>query len=581
MPLARAVVLVCTLTFSAKALAQCAETPACGCREATQSSLVLKDRAHDEWDVLWFKWIKGAETTTAEFGDPALDTDYALCLYDADGLIASLEIAGGDAAWSPLSRERGFRYRDTTGSQDGVTKILLRSGTEGKTKFVMKGRGLNLPDVALELGAPVTVQLVNQASRLCWTATYGGPGMRRNDAERFQAIALAPTPAPECTPTETPTITPTPTADVSYPLVDTNQSTCYSDLREASCPASGAAFHGQDAQYDGKIPAYTSNGDGTVTDNVSGLMWQQDPGGKMTYAAAVAGAATFNLAGHTDWRLPTVKELYSLILFSGEDPSGEAANDTSRLTPFIDAETFAFTYGDPGAGERIIDSQWATSSVYGSTVMGGHRCFFGVNFADGRIKCYPTTNKTYFTIYVRGNARYGNNSLTDNGNYTVSDAATGLMWMQDDNGAGVPWADALAYCEGLTLAGHDDWRLPNAKELESIVDYSRSPDTTGSAAIDPVFNCTSITNEAGQADYPFYWSSTTHVKSNGMGDAAAYVSFGRAMGYWLGRWQDVHGAGAQRSDPKTGDPSDFPYGHGPQGDAIRIYNYVRCVRDGG
>jgi hypothetical protein len=43
---------------------------------------------------------------------------------------------------------------------------------------------------------------------------------------------------------------------------------------------------------------------------------------------------------------------------------------------------------------------------------------------------------------------------------------------------------------------------------------------------------------------------------------------------------DVHGAGAQRSDPKAGDPTRFPYGRGPQGDVIRIYNYVRCVRGG-
>ena len=57
---------------------------------------------------------------------------------------------------------------------------------------------------------------------------------------------------------------------------------------------------------------------------------------------------------------------------------------------------------------------------------------------------------------------------------------------------------------------------------------------------------------------------------------AAYVAFGRAMGYWMGSWQDVHGAGAQRSDPKTG-PGGI--GHGPQGDARRVLNYVRCVRD--
>jgi len=64
----------------------------------------------------------------------------------------------------------------------------------------------------------------------------------------------------------------------------------------------------------------------------------------------------------------------------------------------------------------------------------------------------------------------------------------------------------------------------------------------------------------------------------GGGTAAVYVAFGRAMGY-MGGWVDAHGAGAQRSDPKSGNPEDFPYGRGPQGDAIRIYNYVRLVRD--
>ena len=51
------------------------------------------------------------------------------------------------------------------------------------------------------------------------------------------------------------------------------------------------------------------------------------------------------------------------------------------------------------------------------------------------------------------------------------------------------------------------------------------------------------------------------------------------MGYMNGRWVDVHGAGTQRSDPKAGDPDDFPTRFWSQGDAIRIYNYARLVRD--
>jgi hypothetical protein len=52
------------------------------------------------------------------------------------------------------------------------------------------------------------------------------------------------------------------------------------------------------------------------------------------------------------------------------------------------------------------------------------------------------------------------------------------------------------------------------------------------------------------------------------------------MGYMNGRWMDVHGAGAQRAEDKSGDPSQYSTGHGPQGDAVRIYNYVRCVSGG-
>ena len=95
-----------------------------------------------------------------------------------------------------------------------------------------------------------------------------------------------------------------------------------------------------------------------------------------------------------------------------------------------------------------------------------------------------------------------------------------------------------------------------------------------------MFSCTGITNEAGQPDWPYYWTSTTHAKTGHDGTNAAYVAFGRALGYMVAAWIDVHGAGAQRSDPKTGDPADWPTGNGPQGDAIRILNYVRCVRGG-
>jgi len=75
--------------------------------------------------------------------------------------------------------------------------------------------------------------------------------------------------------------------------------------------------------------------------------------------------------------------------------------------------------------------------------------------------------------------------------------------------------------------------------------------------------------------------STSSDKVDSSNANGVYVSFGRAMGYMQNTWVDVHGAGAQRSDPKAGDPKDYPTGRGPQGDAIRIYNYIRLVRDAG
>ncbi len=288
-----------------------------------------------------------------------------------------------------------------------------------------------------------------------------------------------------------------------------------------------------------------------------------------------------------------------MILYSGEDV-GHQVTDTARLKPFIDTDYFGFVYGNRAKGERIIDSQMASSTQYVSTTMHGNKTMFGVNFADGRIKGYPTGSvrrggpqKGYYVFYVRGNPKYGKNDFLDNGDATITDRATGLMWAQNDSGhlrAGargdgkMNWEEALRWAENLQYAGHSDWRLPNIKELQSIVDYTRSPDASRSPAIDPKFRVTPIRDPAGNRNYPFYWSSTTH-KRDGAGAAAAYVAFGRSQGWMRSRsggyeLLDVHGAGSQRSDPKAGDASRFPRGRGPQGDVIGIENMVRPVRGG-
>jgi hypothetical protein len=384
---------------------------------------------------------------------------------------------------------------------------------------------------------------------------------------------------------------PTSPASSASPIVDTGQDYCY-DLDGSSmpCPSPGDPLFGQDANYITNAPAYQNNGDGTITDLTTGLMWAQTPVSKMTWADAVAGAASFDLGGYTDWRLPTIKELYSLIDFNGITGQTEADS-----IPYLDTTYFDFTYGDVSAGERMIDAQYWSSTEYVSTTMNGSHTVFGVNFADGRIKGYGTALPngqrvmTQFVRYVRGETGYGENEFVDNGDGTITDLSTGLVWMQQDSGvfgagsrgdSSLDWSEALAFCENLDYAGQTDWRLPDAKELQGIVDYTRSPDTTQSAAIDPAFSVTPISDELGQTDYPFFWTSTTHLDGLRPGDRAVYIAFGEALGYMNNQFMDVHGAGAQRSDLKTGDPASFPLGMGPQGDVQRIYNYARCVRGG-
>ncbi len=405
---------------------------------------------------------------------------------------------------------------------------------------------------------------------------------------------------------------PVPADDIPYPIVDTGQTKFYDDLQEITAPGPGDAFYGQDAQYTGNQPSYSISSDGlTVNDHVTGLVWTKSPDlnrdgdididDKLSFSEAQSYPEILNaqkFGGYSDWRLPTIKELYSLMNFTGTDPSGP---EISILIPFIDVDTFDFGYGDTNAGERNIDAQFWSGNLYTGKVFGNQTAAFGLNLADGRIKGYPASGgfrtKTCYVYFVRGNSDYGINYFTDNGDGTITDLATGLMWSQDDSGnpsdggprSGMTWEQALAWVQqknSENYLGHNDWRMPNAKELQSIVDYSRSPDATNSAAIDPVFSCTQITNEAGQADYPWYWTSTTHLKANGMSDAAAYICFGRSLGYMNSAWLDVHGAGSQRSDQKRANFDRYTYvsdgyyfAPSPQGDASRVYHYVRLVRD--
>ncbi len=424
--------------------------------------------------------------------------------------------------------------------------------------------------------------------------------------------------------------------ELSYPIVGTNQTQFFDNSTTINAPKKGDAFYGQDANFTHNAPNYTDNQDGTITDNVTGLVWQKDFK-LMSYEEALEEAKKCNLGGKSDWRVPTIKEAYSLIIFSGTDASNRDMTKVPEgAIPFINTDYFTFEYGSNGT--RVIDTQ-LLSTTFNISSPERQKNIFGVNIADGRIKCYPMNTrdggKSYTVRLVRGEA-YGENKFVDNKDKTISDKATGLMWQKEDSGKGMNWEEALKYAEKMNeqnYLGYSDWRVPNIKELQSIVDYSRSPEVTSSPAIDPIFKTTKIKNEAGEADYPYFWSSTTHCSTSlrNIGTAAAYISFGRGlgnmqqgMGMTQGQqgqgqsqrqgqsqqrqgmngqrqgqgqqrqgqmqgnsrsnnnstpnWINIHGAGSQRSDPKSGDVDSYTGGRGPQGDALRIDNFVRLVR---
>ncbi|MDO6462212.1 DUF1566 domain-containing protein [Granulosicoccaceae sp. 1_MG-2023] len=166
-------------------------------------------------------------------------------------------------------------------------------------------------------------------------------------------------------------------------------------------------------------------------------------------------------------------------------------------------------------------------------------------------------------------------NYVDNGDGTVTDRSTGLMWTQDDSGKRMNWVEALEYADKATIAGHDDWRLPNAKELQSLVDYEKKT----FPAINTDFFNTSLTTFDSVENAYYFWTSTTQGDFKWTAD---YVAFGPA---WSKKnasataYFDWHGAGAQRSDPKTGEPADYELASEMASDFISIRNWVRLVRD--
>lgn len=349
-----------------------------------------------------------------------------------------------------------------------------------------------------------------------------------------------------------------------FTLVDTGQAECFDeDGATIDCPSEGENYYGQDAQYEGYPADLVDNGDGTVTDNITGLTWQQTPENEgRSWYEAEEYCASLSLSNY-EWRLPTTKELFSL-------------SDFTQGWPYIDTDYFDLAIQT----DVTKDEQYWAGQYVGTTVEGQNDAAFGVNHVTGHIKAYAASVSGQFGNYTRcvsGN-EYGVNAYTDNGDGTVSDYATNLMWAQADSVTTYDWRSALEYAENSELAGYSDWRLPNIRELQSIVDYTKSPTAVETAnygpAIDTAFFDIShiedgVTNT--NDDYGYAWSSTSAYFSEASPEYyyAWYVAFGTAVN---DDGDDFHGAGAVRFDTKVeGGPAAE--------EAERYYNFVRLVRD--
>ena len=173
-------------TCSVGACSGTAAPPLHGCQLPFASgagSLALLDRPDDTKDKLVWTWTKGTAVSMADFGDPARDTAYALCVYDTAGTPASLLFGKGIPAagtcdsgrdgkpcWAATAK--GFAYKDPKLNNGGISSITLQQGVDGAAAISVRGlgRNLQLPALAPQSPPALTVQLSNSGH--CWEGQF-------------------------------------------------------------------------------------------------------------------------------------------------------------------------------------------------------------------------------------------------------------------------------------------------------------------------------------------------------------------------------------------------------------------------
>ena len=233
---------------------------------------------------------------------------------------------------------------------------------------------------------------------------------------------------------------------------------------------------GEDQDYLINTSSFTNNNNGTITDNVTGLMWQQVDGGEMTIENAIIYCDNLVLAGFSDWRLPTPIESFSIINHQNSNP----AINTTYFT-LTTAEYWWTSVFENNSTTKV----WCTNSGGG---IGNHPK--AETISAGGIKRFHAravrNTNTPTTI---------TNHFSDNGD-TITDNLTRLVWQKIPNTAALTWEQALTYAEALTIGSSSDWRLPNIKELQSL----NNELATNPSIFSPYFSNLGV---------KFYWSSTT------------------------------------------------------------------------
>lgn len=234
---------------------------------------------------------------------------------------------------------------------------------------------------------------------------------------------------------------------------------------------------GEDSDYNILVPYYIKNTNSTITDTITGLMWQQTDGGEMTFENALTFVENLTLGGHDDWRLPTALEAYTIQNLQNNNPALDINFFTKNTAEYW--WTSDKQKNDP-------NKIWVTNAGGG---IGNHPKT--ETLSAGGTKRYHARAVRNVKPSILIPARFENIRQD-----AIFDKLTGLIWEKKPSQNPLTWENALTYAESLTLAGFSDWRLPNIKELQSLQDVN---------LIQPCIN----TGYFSSIGIKKYWSSTT------------------------------------------------------------------------